>query len=322
VTELAATAIRETQVLRSGYLVVWALAVLAGLSCIAADAKADAPPHKQADQVPSTQSPLPELTIRAQREATERRVQAFVSSSIRRPFDASLARWNGPICPLAVGLPPEEGEFVLARLSKTAVAAGVRLAPQPCQANFAVIVSAEPGAVLKAWYARDYHLFGDAPGYRIDELLRTARAVRVWRNTSSKCAKASGFPYAAGVRLGIKVPETVMMCNDVEASHIVFNAVRAFSSVIVAFDSSRTKDINLNQLADYAAMVGLAEIQLDADAGSAPTILRLFSASDEAKPTGLSTWDTALLKALYRTGQDYKLQRSAITQSMVHDIAP
>jgi hypothetical protein len=52
VTELAATAIRETEVLRSGYLVAWALAVLAGLSFIAADAKADAPPHKQAGTQP------------------------------------------------------------------------------------------------------------------------------------------------------------------------------------------------------------------------------------------------------------------------------
>jgi hypothetical protein len=321
VTELAATAIRATELLRSGSLVAWAVAVLAGLSFVAADAKADPPPHKQADQAPSTQSPLPELTIRARREAAERRVQAFVSSSIRRPFDASLARWNAPLCPLTVGLPPEEGEFLRARLSEIAVAAGVGLAPQPCQANFAVIVSAEPGVVLKAWYARDYHIFGDAPGYRIDELLRTPRAVRVWYNTDSKCARESGLPYAAGVRLGVKVPSTVMICNN-EASHIVFNAVRGFSSVIVAFDSSRTTDINLNQLADYAAMVGLAEIQLDADVGPAPTILRLFSASDEAKPTGLSTWDTAFLKALYHTGQDYKLQRSAITQSMIHDIAP
>jgi hypothetical protein len=65
--------------------------------------------------------------------------------------------------------------------------------------------------------------------------------------------------------------------TTVEASRLVFNSVRAFSSVIVAIDSGRTKGINLDKLADYAGMVGLAEIKRDADIGGAPTILRLFS---------------------------------------------
>ena len=69
-------------------------------------------------------------------------------------------------------------------------------------------------------------------------------------------------------------------------------------------------------------MVGLAEIQLNADIADAPSILRLFSPSEEPKPAGLSDWDIAFLKGLYHTGQEYKLQRSAITQRMVHDIAP
>jgi hypothetical protein len=38
----------------------------------------------------------PEVTIRAQREAVERRVETFVSSSIRTPFEASLPGWNKP----------------------------------------------------------------------------------------------------------------------------------------------------------------------------------------------------------------------------------
>jgi hypothetical protein len=117
-------------------------------------------------------------------------VGTFVSSSIRTPFEASLARWNQLICRLAVGLPPEEGEFVRARLSKIAAAAGAHLAPLRCQANVVVIASAEPDAVLKA------------------------------------------------------------------------------------------------------------------------SILRLFSASDEAKPTGLSAWDTAFLKALYQNRP--RLQTAAL----------
>jgi hypothetical protein len=294
----------------------WGLAVLTAISVIAGDAKADPPLSKQAEQVPPTQPTLPEMTVRAQREALERRAQAFVSSSIREPLEESLARWNSPICPLVVGLPLEKDKIFRARLSEIAVAAGAHLAPPPCEANLAVIVAAEPDAVLKAWYKRDYHLFGDATENRINAWLKTPRAARVWYNTKSE--SASGLPYAIGFFAG----RSFAVDQTVEASRIVFNSVRAFSSVIVAIDSGRAKGVDLNKLADYAAMVGLAEIQLDADTGEAPTILRLFSTSEGPKPTGLSDWDGAFLKALYNTSKETKLQRSAITQSMVHHLAP
>ncbi len=319
-TGLAAATTSAPGVLRSSCRAAWALAVLAGLSFIAGHAKADPPPPKQVDQAPSREPTLPELKIQTQREAVERRVEIFVANSITQPSEGSLTRWNGPLCPLALGLSPAEGELVHARLSEIAAAAGAPLAPQPCRGNLVVIVSAQPDAVLKAWYARDHRIFGDATRHRIDELLKTPRTVRVWYNTNSE--SASALPYATGVRgLVMTGVSNLAIDGTAEDSRIVSNAVRTFSSVIVAVDGSRTKGVNLNQLADYAAMVGLAEIQLDADVGTSPTILRLFSDSDEAKPAGLSAWDTAFLKALYHTSQKTNRQRSAITESMVQDLA-
>jgi hypothetical protein len=324
VTELTPMATRARAASRSKQRAAWGLAVLSALS-FAGNAKAAPPSGEQSEQAFSTKPTLPEVTVRAQREAMERRVWAFVTSGIRKPFEASLSRWNNPICPLVVGLPQEEDRFFRARLSEIAVAAGAHLAPQPCQANFAVIVAAEPDAVLKAWYKRDYHLFGDATENRINEWLKRSRPVRVWYNVES--GSASGLPYspwiAGSFGQGFGVDNTaVPVDNNVEASHIVFNAVRDFSSVIVAIDSARTEGTSLNTLADYAAMVGLAEIQSDADFGEVPTILRLFSSSEGAKPTNLSDWDTALLTALYKTGQEYRYQRSEIIQSMVNHLAP
>ncbi len=300
----------------------WGLALLSALPFIAGEAKADPPPDKQAEQASPTEPTLPEMTVRAQREAMERRVWAFVTSGIRKPFEASLSRWNNPICPLVVGLRQEEDKFVRVRLSEIAVAAGAHLAPQPCQANFVVIVADEPEAVLRAWYKRDYHLFGEATENRINEWLKTPRRVRVWYNVES--GSASGLSYAMAPPGTFSTPPgmSIPFDNFAEDSHLVYNAVRDFSSVIVAIDSGRTKETNLNGLADYAAMVGLAEIQPDADFGEVPTILRLFSASEGAKLTSLSDWDTALLEALYKTGQENRYQRSEIIQSIVNHLAP
>jgi hypothetical protein len=108
VTEFAPAATSARGVSGSRYRLAWGLAVLTALSFIAGDAKANPPSPKQAEQASATQPTLPEVIVRAQREALERGVQAFVSSSIREPFEESLARWNSPICALVVGVPPEE----------------------------------------------------------------------------------------------------------------------------------------------------------------------------------------------------------------------
>lgn len=306
----------------------WGLAFVAGLSFIAGVAKGDPPPHEPASQASSKDAPLPEVTIRAQREELERQLRSYVGSVIRLPFEESLARWTRPICPLVAGLPPEGTKIVESRLSEIVAAAGAHLAKRPCQANFAVIVTAQPDAVLKAWYTRDWHLFGEATEHTIDRFIETPQPVRVWYNINSEGANSfstivqvpglTGAPEVSG-----KGPTGVPVIHNSEASRLVFNAVRAISSVIVTIDSSHVRDLNLGQLTDYAALVGLVEVRPHTDVGdTTPTILRLFTGSEEAAPTGLTAWDTAFLKALYNTDHKSKTQRDDIFLRVLHDIAP
>ena len=300
------------------------LTVLTALSLIAGEAQSDAPPLKRTEDIPSIQTSLPEVTVRGQREALKRRVQAFISSSIQEPFEQSLARWNRPICYLVVGLPLDKDDFVRTRLSEIAASAGAPLAPPPCEVNFVVIMTADPSAVMRAWYKRDFHLFGEATENRINKWLETPRAVRVWHNIQSESAGEAPYVTAApGLGLGAPPPGvSIPFDNFAEASHTVFNSVRTFTSVIIAIDSGRAAGIDLKQLADYAAMVGLAQIQLDAALEDTPTILRLFSTAGGASAVGLSDWDSAFLKAIYETSQKDKLQRASIAQSMVYHLAP
>ena len=84
-------------------------------------------------------------------------------------------------------------------------------------------------------------------------------------------------------------------------------------------DGSRVAQLNMGQLADYVSMVGLAQIRLDANTGTAPTILGLFRESD-SPPQGLSVWDRSFLEGLYSTDQSSVLQVSAIKARMVEQI--
>jgi hypothetical protein len=277
------------------------IAALAALCCSNVSRTADNPP-------------LPEVTVEAARAALEHRVEAFVRGITRNPGfsdDESLVRWNTPICLFAAGLTPEDVKFVLARLLQISSSAGAPLARTPCQPNFIIVATSEPDRVLEAWYVRNNQLFGTATPAHIRQFLEDSRSrpVRVWYNIN--------LGRKAGVRNGHFVPSN----NRAESSPFIGNAAFDFFSIFAIIDTNRTEHITLDQLADYVAMVGLTNVNLDADIGSAPSILRLFALSAEHQPSGLSSWDAAFLKALYQSNQASRAQRFEIAERMVHDIS-
>jgi hypothetical protein len=269
----------------------------------------------------TTAAPAPRIdtiTVEAarHREAVERQVKAFVAQIAAKPYDSPLARWQTvvPMCPLVAGLSHEDGEYVLARVSKIAAAAGAPLAPEHCKPNLYIVVSADPDALLKAWSRRDVWMFGDEPdqgGTKIRKFLNSNSPIRVWYNAEL---------YSDD---GIPLGNTEGRANfRARATRIVFNETRDLTSALIMVDGPRARDVNFGQIASYIAMIGLAEIRADADVRDAPTILQLFSSSKNERPAGLSTWDQAFLKALYHTEHSDKQQLSEIKTVMVEEIAP
>ena len=288
---------------------------MAALSLLAVVATAASPG-------PSTQQPDPELkqiTVEAQREraAFERRVKTFVFGITTAPYDESLARWQeeNPICPQVAGLPHDDGEYFLSRLSQIAAAAGASLAPERCRPNFHVIVTSVPDELTAAWSKRYPQIFSNANGNKVRRFLAASAPIRVWYNVGLFNRDGGPcIPRPSGYFQGI------LSC---EASNsFQFGGVRDLTSVIVLVDAGRVKGIKYGQLAAYIAMVGLAEIRVDAKTGDALTILNLFSDSANAPAFGMSTWDAAYLKALYHTQHGDKTQLLALKTSMAKDLAP
>jgi hypothetical protein len=262
-------------------------------------------------------SPVPassEVTAEVAPASLERRVDAFVRAIIRNPGlsdEDSLVRWNSPICLLVAGLTVEDVKLVSARLSQIISSSGAPLARSPCQPNLIVVATSEPDRVLNAWYARDSRLFGDAASAQIRQYLESSqsRPVRVWYNID--------LGRKSGTRNGHFIPSN----TRAESSAFVGNAAFDFLSVFAIIDTHRTEHTTLDRLADYVAMVGLTRIDLDADLGSAPSILRLFAASGEYQPSGLSSWDAAFLKALYQSNQTSRTQRFDIAERVTQNIS-
>jgi Secretin and TonB N terminus short domain len=283
-------------------------------------------PHPQSSGGSSdaAQAHLGRITIEAPkgRKALRLQVDKFVSSVVVQPWDDALYRWNVPICPLVAGLPKQYAEFVLERISKAAIDAHAPLAGRVCRPNLYVVATLQPKVLLKMWWARDRTMYNynNVGIEAVEHFIHSSRPIRAWYNTYWGCggppenntAVIGGFnlpffgPTICGAGLGSRIERMSTGSN--------------VSSAIVVIDGRQMNHITIGQMADYIALVGLADVRSDADPGPMPSILDLFG--HETPPHELTLWDRALLYSLYNTEQSSRLEVPEMEMTMVRRIAP
>jgi hypothetical protein len=272
--------------------------------------------------------------VTARRAQLAPRVSKFVRQ-ISVPEDGGeggLARWQAPVCPLVSGLPRQDGEFILERLSEIARMAGAPLADEHCRPNLYILVTGQPEQLLKGMEKRnrpftfgyDFSSRAETPANVVDEFIRTPRTVRVWynsdRETPDYTTPTRAFPYnLAEMNNGGGLPEPTSSEWE-RSSRVTSTSVWTFSRVFVVVDQRRLHGVTRGQLADYVGMVGLVKVNPDAHLGDAQTILKLFAEAPRAAPAGMTDWDRAFLKSLYATEQSSKVQRALIAKGMVREI--
>lgn len=307
-------------------LILVAATLSTALPCLFATAlAADVPdgPEQTPEQTESRER-VDTITVEAQRKRElQRQISHFVSSFDVTYLNASLERWNSPVCPLVAGLSGERGEFILARLSQIARDSHVPLAGEHCRPNLYVVVTGAADLLVDRWTKRDRGMFNSCNGYGyVREFLRSRRPVRVFYNatliSSDGAHQAPGALDLAGSRL--EFSRSPCISAGRAGSRLIHGAIQSLSAVVVVVDETRVGHLNMGQLADYVAMVGLAQIRPDANTGAAPTILGLFQDSDSL-PQGLSLWDRLFLESLYTTEQSSVLHVQAIEARMVEKIA-
>ncbi len=272
-------------------------------------------------------NPMQRVTVQARREL-EQAVHTYVEKlthSTRFHHD-SIARFREPLCLAVAGMPNAETQFVLKRVPEIATAAGAQILPQGCSAyNFIVVFTPDADQFVKDWHGRNAaRLDANASPAQVARFLTpsTPGAVRVWHN--GVIYGRDGPVQSADAGAGIHPPPNVgLTTQSFSDSRLTMESVVGLSLAMVVIDTTRTNGAKLGQLTDYAAMVGLVDIQFDTDLGDAPTILRLFTEPPEARPQHLTAWDQAFLKAIYQnTELDSRTQRSQIAGSVVQNVSP
>lgn len=243
-----------------------------------------------------------------------------ISSSSR--FDrAVVTRWRAPLCFNVQGLPDAENRFVAGRLSQVASASGAKVQSESdgCSKgayNFNVVFTLDANQAAKDWYSRHRDMFDtNATTTQVRRFLNPPGpvAVRVWHDAT--LFGTDGQPLG-NVNPGDPVESIPDVYNT--GSRLTTQAAVGLNYAIVIIDGNLAKDAGLAQLADYAAMAGLADLDLEADAGSVPTILRLFTESPQQRPPGLTVWDQSFLSALYHSEDTSRNLRAELAGTVSH----
>ena len=226
-------------------------------------------------------------------------VSAFVAEVSAPTANGRLARWDRKICPGVIGLKPPYGQVLIDRIAAVSAVVGLETGAPGCKANMVIIATDDSQALAKSIVDRNPSVFarwerGMSRGEKaLGEFVETPTPVRWWHVTRTMTADGQSYTQGSSVRVR-------------SVGRLRANTRDDFNHVIILIDVKRVGVIRFEALADYITMIGLAQIEPDADLGGARSIIGLFADRDSgAEPArGLTEWDAAYLLGLYSANRD------------------
>jgi len=233
-------------------------------------------------------------------------IRNFVSEVAEPNRRRGLARWDNRVCVGVVNLRPDAAQYIADRVSTVAGDLGIDVGQPGCTPNVLVVATTDGGALAEALVEerpRAFRLGGsgmDRGGDALEDFVETDRPVRWWQ-VSFPVDSDSG-------QRAVRIPgECVGSCDDVTdfapvirvtgISRLRSQIIDRLSRTVVIVDVDQVQGLSALQLADYIAMVSLAQINPDADTSGYASILNVFDDPDGS--TSLTSWDLAFLGGLY-----------------------
>lgn len=253
------------------------------------------PPALSAQTLPSAD----DITITGRKDADRKAAQAYVSAIAVRS-DTQLARFHQPVCTLVVGIPVPHSTTIARRIAADAAAAGAPVSKSAkCSPNLIVMFADDGAGVVRDIRAsRPGWLGGLAPG-EIDRMMEPG-PVRAWSVTSLRNEDGEGLstPPDSPIKGALSDKPVLRVMT---ASILRQPSRQDVETSFVLVDKQATVGLTLRQIADYAAMRGLARTRPPAAGGKGlASVLTIFDPSVPAHPLELTNADAAYLRALYR----------------------
>ena len=286
-----------------------------------------------AAQTPAVQSPAAQGSTQLGEVVVEGRqlealIRNFVTDVSQPANNRGLARWNRPVCVGAVNLRSEVGQYVIDRISDIARELEVEAGEPGCRPNVLIVAAVDGAGLASALVENrprnfDLRHNGTDAGTRAFRNFRTGdQPVRWWQISmpidSETGTRAVRLPGDISPSTGAPAAPSI---NVFAASRLRTQIRDDMVRSVIIVDVDRLAGASLVQLADYLALVALAQIDGEADTAPYPTILNLF-ADPASAPAGLTEWDRSYLTALYEHDQlriNRNSQVRAVAEAVTRD---
>ena len=278
-------------------------------------AAAQPPPQAVAPEQGLTEGqaqPIDEVVVRGRRlseiEGDLRIVvRDFIGDVVAVPAGRGYARWHRSVCIGSHNLESTAAQYVVDRISQLALEVGLTPGEPGCQPDVIIIFTTDAKQVASVMVENWPRLFrpsavsSDLTLSRaaLDEFAESERAVRWWHvsmpvdaRTGQRAIRLSGDPIPV---VGVAGPSRI------------HNGTRDdLRSVFIIVDGTKLAGTTWQQLADYLAVVSLAQVHPDANPAAYDSILNLFSNPNAY--SGLTDWDRSYVRALYEFDQERRPQ--------------
>ena len=288
---------------------------------------------------PASQSPpttVGGVTVTAKPDAPRKplspynRALKFIESQGQISQTGTLARWDDPICPMTIGVSPDQAKFISYRVRHIADLVGApKIRGKSCDANVEIVFTTEPQKLIDAVAAKRSAYLGFHHVAEAKPLATVTQPIQGWYLTATRGGGgAMALDIATGNMGSIAgAPGSVDSLLNAggspggcAGSRLSDCRSSQFANILILVDASRLQDAKIGPIADYIALLALAQMKPVEGCGASPTVLELLSTNcaDRSAPEGLTETDLSFLKGLYsaQRGVVLGLQRDQIADTM------
>lgn len=289
--------------------------------------------------------PLPEVTVSGKRlddHTLNHVVMQFVQSHAQpSSLIGQIGRWRADVCPTVSGLRPQYNDFVVRRIIDVAhsVGAPTRSSGRKCAINVEVYFTGEPQPLLDHIASKYHPLLGFYRASETRQMTTISHPIQAWYVTGSRsldyqppitgldAAPSGDMAIDASAISPIITGLVVDSDSNLGASgrvdgHLSHGLRSEFIHVMIIVDSTAVSKYPLQPVSDYIALLALTRLSsLDA-CSDLPSIVNLFASGCGTAPAGLTSADTAYLKALYAADleQNLNLEQGDLRDRMLQVI--
>lgn len=257
-------------------------------------------------------------------------VREFVGEIAVAPgSERQMARWDRKICPLVAGLPSHQMQYMADRIAQRAHQVGLEPEGAGCKANILIFVTPDASRLaegivseyreLVAYYSTTgVSTLGRGP---LEDFTTSSAPVRWWHVNQTVSAEGQQLADDTG-NGGLRVLRSGQPPGRLRRA-----TRQDFLRVLIIVDARQAQGLQFQALADYVAMVSLAQLDPAGETTDIPSILNLFNdhQTGRATPAAMTEWDEAYLDGLYnarRTAPRDVWQQRDITRRMVESLGP